>query len=133
MNASEYLKQIEMLDILLKNKRQERKRWEQLADSIGTFSTAEKVKSTHDPHRSSNAIINYCDIDREISELERKRKSIIKTIERLPPSEYKVIYNIFVEYCSLKEVASLCDKSYDWVKKKKRVALVHIQGIIDAE
>ena len=133
MNASEYLEQIKKLDMLISNKTRERKRWAELADSMGAFSTDEKVKSTHNPQKTANAIITYCDLDREIAELERKRSAIIKTIERLPPDEYTVIYGIYVRGITRKEIAYENKRSYDWVKKLKAKGLMLIQVMIDAK
>lgn len=133
MRAEEYLEQIKKLDMLISNKTRERKRWAEIADGMGSFSTDEKVKSTHNPQKTANAIITYCDIDREIAELERKRKSIIQTIEKLPPDEYIVIYESYVQRSTIKEIASLCDKSYEWAKKRKQKGLILIQVMLDAE
>ena len=133
MRAEEYLEQIKKLDMLISNKTRERKRWAEIADGMGSFSTDEKVKSTHNPQKTANAIITYCDIDREIAELERKRNAIIKTIERLPPDEYTVIYENYVQLSTIQEIASLCDKSYEWVKKRKRRGLMLIQVMLDAK
>lgn len=133
MNAEEYLERIEKIDKLLKNKRRERQRWVDTANSTGGFSTAEKVKSSHDPQKNSNAIINYCYIDKEIAELENEREAIIKTIERLPSDEYDVIYAVYVDLKPLKVVPSICHMSYSWVKQKKKTALSHIQEFLDAE
>ena len=133
MNATEYLEQVEKIDKLLKNKRRERQRWVEVADGMGGFSTDEKVKSTHDPHKTANAILTYCDIDKDIARLESEREAIIHNIERLPSDEYDVIYAVYVDLLPLKEVASSCDKSYDWVKKHKSNGLRLVQEMLDAE
>lgn len=133
MIAEEYLERIEKIDKILPNKRRERQRWVDTASSMGGFSTAEKVKCSHDSQKNANAIITYCYIDEEIARLENEREAIIKTIERLPSDEYDVIYAVYVDLKPLKEVAILCDKSYAWVKQKKKTALSHIQEFLDAE
>ena len=131
MTAEEYLEQIKTIDAIIINKRKERKRWESIADSLGGFSVSDRVQTSRNLHRGSDAIGEYIDIDREIEELEGKRQGIIDTIQRLPSIEYRVLYMLFVEDYMLKELPSEFNKSYAWVKDKKRKALKHVQNIID--
>jgi DNA-directed RNA polymerase specialized sigma subunit len=146
LRADEYLDQIAKIDAIVINKSEESKklddeykRLKALASGLGGFSVSERVQSTRDLQKNAHMIIDYVDIEqeikkimREIDELKRKRAEIIKNIERLPSAEYKVIYALFVQDCTLKEVAYKCQKSYEWVKQKKARGLKLIQTMIDA-
>lgn len=131
MRAVEYLEQIKKIDVIILNKRKERQRWASIADGLGGFSVSDRVQTSRNLHRGSDAIGEYIDIDREIEELEAKRQGIIDTIQRLPYNEYRVLYMLYVEEHMLKELPSEFNKSYAWVKDKKRKALKHVQNILD--
>lgn len=137
MNATEYLEQVKKIDILIENNRHERQRWFARANSIGpSYSEETPSHGTSDPHKLSNAIATYSDIDREIAELELKREAIIHTIGRLPSDECSVIYKLYVQYKdypTIKDVAYDKHMSYDWVKKRKSNALRLLQEILDKD
>ncbi len=131
MTAEEYLDQIQKIDDIISNKREDYKRWVEIASGLGDFSVSERVQSSRNLQKNQNAIISYVAIEQEIDELERKRQAVISTIERLPSAEYKVIYKLYVKDYTLKEVAYSFKRSYEWAKKKKQRGLRLIQGMID--
>ena len=131
MTAEKYLEQILKIDAIILNKLKERKRWVDVAESMGGFSVSDRVQASRNLHRGADAIAEYIDIDREINELKKRKNEILGTLQQLPLDEYKVLYKIYVDGLMLKELPSQLDKSYDWVKKKKRVGLKLVQDIID--
>lgn len=131
MRAVEYLDQIKKIDVMIKNKSEEYRRLVNLASGQGDFSILERVMATRDPQRIPEAIARYIDIEREIKELNRKREEIIATVERLSTVEYEIIYDLFVNGCTLKEVAYRHHRSYEWTIKKKRQALAHLEKILN--
>ncbi len=131
MTAIEYVKQINKLEELIRHKLIDHKRWVELAEGLGGFAVGERVQSSKNLHQIPEAIGRYVDLEKEIAELRQKRAEIIKVIESLPRKEYNVIYKLFVEDMSMKEVAYFYDRSYDWVKLKKRSALRKIQATLD--
>lgn len=131
MTAEEYLSQIKKIDAIIINKKRDYKRWLDIADGVGGFSVAERVQTTRNLQRGSDAIAEYIGIEEEIKELEKKRQSIIDTIESLPYYEYKILYMIYVDGYMVKELPSELDKSYSWVLWKKREALRQLQSILD--
>jgi hypothetical protein len=143
LNAVEYLDQIKKIDFKIRNNNRDHERWVNIADGMGGFSVSERVQTSKDLHKGQNAIAEYIDIERENTELKQKRAEIIGTIERLPSTEYEIIYLLFVgEYderrdfyvrYTMKEVAYRFDRSYEWVKKRKRKALKMIQAFIDEQ
>ena len=130
MEAKEYLERVKKIDIIIKNKLKEHRRWVEVAEGLGVSSTSDKVKSSRNLHQIPNAIGSYIDIESEIAELQNERKAIIHTIEKLPPDEYEVLYKLYVEDLTIKEVAYQCGRSYDWVKVKKRYGLIMVQELI---
>lgn len=134
MTAERYLEQIQKIDAIIINKKRDYQRWKEVADGLGGgFSVAERVQTTRNLHRGADAIVEYICIEDEIKQLENKRQGIIETIERLPFYEYKVLYSIYVDGYMLKELPSMFDKSYSWVKNKRQGALRLLQNILDKE
>ena len=131
MTAIEYLKLIRKLDDMILNKCGEYRHWVDVAEGLGGYSDSEKVQTSRNVHRTSDAIGNYIDLETEIRELRQQRAKIIKTIESLPNQEYNVIYRLFVEGLTMKETAYELNRSYDWVKLKKRSALRKIQDMLN--
>lgn len=107
MTAKEYLKQIEKIETLMRNKNIECKK----AEDIGIPQSV-----IHD----------------EIQELYKKRKAIIETIEQLPEAEYDVLYKIYVQGSTLYEVASDRVISYSLATTIHGRALKHLEGLINA-
>ncbi len=139
MTAEEYLEQIKMIDAIVKSKWQDYQYWVEIANGLGGFSVEERVQTTKNPQRGTDAILKYIGIEDEIKKLLMRRQDIINTIQQLPYNEYRVLYVLFVETKKngddymLKELPSMFHKSYDWCKKKKRRGLDLVQNILDRE
>ncbi len=133
MQAKEYIEQIEMLDKLIENKMTEAAMWREKAISLGGFSSTGRVQESKDPHKAENVMAKYLDIEAEAKELEAKRERIIKTIERLPPIEYDILYKFYVLHIPLKEIAINNKKAYSWAANNKNKAMGHLQSILDKQ
>ncbi len=131
MTAEEYVKRIRKIDIIVKNKLRDHARWVGVAEGLGGASVGEKVQSSRNLYQIPNAIGNYIDIEGEIKALERERQEIIHILEKLPTCEYEVLYMLYVQEDTLKEVAYHFGRSYEWAKAKKRKALRLLQDILD--
>ena len=131
MNAEEYLDRVKKLDAMIRNKMRDHERWLQIADGFGGASTGDRVQSSRNLHKGSDAIGNYIDIEKDILKLKQERESIIKTIESLPLDEYKVIYGIYVAGQSLKEIAYNESKSSEWVKKHRASGIDAVDKLIN--
>ena len=133
MQAEQYLDRIKKIDAMIKNKMRDHARWVEIAEGFGGAALGERVQSSRNLHRGADAIGNYIDLEREIESLHAERQRIIQTIERLPAEEYDLIYKLYVEDYSMKEIAYSKKKSYDWVKFRKQSALRHLQGILSKQ
>ena len=131
MTAEAYLEQIGKIDTIIINKLNDYKRWVEVAEGLGGFSVGDRVQTTKNLHQIPDAIGKYIDIEREIEELKKKRLAIIGSIEVLPPNEYKILYGIYVDGKSLKELSIESDKSYGWAKVEKAKGLGNIQRMLD--
>lgn len=132
MTAEEYLDRVKKLDAMIRNKMRDHERWLQIADGFGGGSNGDRVQSSRNLHRGSDAIGNYIDIEKDILKLKKEREDIISTIESLPLEEYTVIYAIYVAGQTLKEIAYNERKSYEWVKTHRRRGINIIQQKINA-
>lgn len=153
MKAQAFLEQIQKLDKMIKNKRNEKERWLMLAmdTSAGAApDTGVRVQSSGSQSRMADAVDRSVDIGREIDEyihkLSTARQQIIAVIEQLPVDEYDVLHKLFVgevstdkqgrkhfRYLNLQEAADACGKSYSWARGIKGSALPKVKKIIDAQ
>lgn len=131
MTAEQYIKQIKKYDYIIANKVKEYQHWVDVADGMGGCSMGDKVQAQRNLHKGSDAIAKYIDIESEIKALRVKRQAILNTLQQLDPIEYEVLYKIYLEDLMLKELCSIFNKSYAWVKNEKKKALKHLQEIID--
>jgi DNA-directed RNA polymerase specialized sigma24 family protein len=133
MNAETYLDRIKKIDSMIKNKLRDYARWVEVADGLGGAALGERVQSSRNLHRGSDAIDTYIDIEREINALKKERQAIIQTIEQLPSDEYGVLYKLYVENYTLKEIAHHFGKCYDWARYKRQDGLRLVQDLLDAQ
>lgn len=133
MKAEQYLDRVKKIDAMLHNKLREYERWAELAEGFGGTALGERVQSSRNLHKGADAIGNYIDIEREIDALKQERRSIISTIEQLPSTEYDLIHKLYIQDYTMKELAHHFGKSYDWVKERKRRALMLLQEMLDRE
>ena len=140
MNAKAFLKRIEKLDCMIKNKQEERRHWLSLAMNTTAGSAPEtgvRVQSSGSQQRMADAIDRSIDIGAEIEcairRLFEERQQIIGVIEQLSVDEYDVLYQIYVKNRTHQEVADMKGKSHSWVTTVKGIALKNVQGIIDSK
>lgn len=131
MTAETWLEQINKIDFLVICKREKINFLKQIADGAGGFATSERVQSQGNPHKMTDAVDKYLDLEREVKALEQKKQNMLDTMRRLPRDEYKVLYLLYVDGYMVKELPSKFQKSHSWVKLKKRVGLELLQNIID--
>lgn len=135
MNAKDFLRQIKKLDRLIENKLIEIQRWKDIANNTTATLSGERVQSSGNPQKISDAICRYIDLEREINqdidELVEAKKDVIGVIEQLNATEYDIIHKIYVQYLTLEDVADAYDRTYSWATTIHGRALKHIQNILN--
>lgn len=135
MNAEEFLLQVEKIDTIIKNKLIEKEQWLDIAQSISPPGFDEKVQSSPNPDRMTNAIYKVIDIENEIDAyidtLYETKKDVLSVIESLKISEYELLHYVYIQYHTLKEAEKALYRSYSWVKTNHRIALQSVQEILD--
>lgn len=135
MNARKYLYQHEKMNALIESKQQKILSLKEKAEKITISGFGEKVQSSGKMDKIAEAVADYTDLEREVEEEIRECMALQDEIEKvlacLPSSEYRVLYKRFIEGKELYIVAAEMGKSYSWANKKQRLALKHIQEILD--
>ena len=153
MKAKVFLQQIQKLEYMIINKREEQQQWLQLAMSTtsgGAPETGVRVQSSGSQQRMADAVDRSidigADIDRKICRLHKAQQDIISVIEQLDVLEYDLLHKIYVgkvvkspsgisqHVCiTLQDVADAYGKSYSWATTLHGVALKNVQRIIDSQ
>jgi DNA-directed RNA polymerase specialized sigma subunit len=135
VNAKDFLRQIKKLDRLIENKLIEAQQWKEIANNTTTNLSGEKVESSHNPQRISDAICTYMDLEMEarrcVDELVKAKKDVISVIEQLNAMEYDVLHKVYVQFLTFDEVAIACDRTTSWATTVHGRALKHVQTILD--
>lgn len=135
MEVKEYLERISKLDLLIENKREEKAKWFEIATGITASMSGDRVQSSGNPHRKEDVWCAYAQAGKEYDEAviayKREKDEIIRTIERLPSTEYDILHKVYVQRMSLKEYAVVKDKAYSWATAVHGNALRLLQMILN--
>ena len=128
------LSRLSIIDEMINNKLQEVEEWRSKCEYSGTSYGTERVQSSPASPKVESALDMYISVKqekmREIAELEAEKKAIISDIEKLPPSEYSVIYKRYVQNKSFYQISSELDKSYSWCTWTHSKALEYLQRLM---
>ena len=133
MTTREYLGQIRKYQLMVEAKLEERYRLQSLACRVTVPVEGERVKSSSDPDRLTNAVakIIKCEeeLDRAISKLIDKRKEIISRIDSMErQNSYSVLTYRYVQGLSDKEISvKLGITSLSGVRKIHKNALIEFE------
>lgn len=136
MDAKEFLRLPEKMDVRIKNKLIEQQQWRELALGITANVDGERVQSSGTKTKMADAIDKCIDmeaeIDRLIDELVDTKKKVIEAIEKLDsPVEYDVLHRRYIQYQSLQEVADHYGYDYGWATTTHGRALRSLQVILE--
>lgn len=136
VDAKEFLRLPEKLDVRIKNKLIEQQQWRDLALGITANMDGERVQSTGTKTKMADAIDKCVDmeaeIDRLIDELVDTKKKVIEAIEKLDsPVEYDMLHRRYIQYQSLQEVADHYGYDYGWATTTHGRALKSLQVILE--
>ena len=138
VDAKEYLRQAERIDLRVKNKLIEQKAWRDIALSITANMDGERVQSSGARSKLEEAVGRCVDMEAEIDSLVDilvdTKKEVIQTIERLDSAtEYNVLHLRYIQYKDLQEIADHYGKEYGWATTTPGRALRSVQAILDAK
>jgi len=135
LKAKEYLQQLKKLDVMIANKLIEIDQWKSIASGTTTCSEGERVQSSGSQQKMADAVIKYMDIQAELdADVDRfidTKMDVIRTIEKLNPTEYDLLHMIYVQYLTLDDVADKYGKGYSWATTVHGRALKQVQRILD--
>ena len=137
MTAKEYLKQVEKIDLMIKNKLIEREQALALALSVTSHLTPDKVQSSSSQQKMAEAVERYVSLETEIDncidELFDTKKEIISKIEKLEARYYDILHKVYIQYLEYKDIAKQCDRSYSWVSMMHDKALQQFEEMFISE
>ena len=111
MKAKEYLKQVELLDVKIRQKKIELAGLKEDATCTGAFDySSEKVQTSAKADSMSKKVTKYVDLEKEIHEdIERfteLKHKVIGQIHMLDEPKYvNVLFMKYIEYKGLKDIA----------------------------
>ena len=138
MEAKEYLRQAEKLDLRIKNKLIEQQQWKDIALGITANMDGERVQSSGAKSKMADAVGRCVDMEAEIDSLVDilvdTKRDVIQTIEKLDSAtEYNVLHMRYIQYMDLQEIADHYGKEYGWATTTHGRALKSVQAILDAK
>lgn len=134
MDIKEYLGQIKELDLNIKHMQEELEYLRDVATKTTSTFGEERVQSSGSNQKMADAVCSFVDLEKEISEKIAesyfKRREIIKTIELLDYKNRDFLYKVYVQGCSLNEVARMNNKEYGWSTYRHGIALERLRKIM---
>lgn len=136
LETKEFLKQVEKLDLRIKNKLIEQQQWKDIALGITANMDGERVQSSGAKSKMADAINRCVDMEAEIDSLIDNlvdlKKEVIQVIEKLDSAiEYDVLHRRYIQHQDLQEIADHYGKEYGWATTTHGRALKNVQRILD--
>ena len=136
MDAKNYLRQVEKLDVRIQNKLIELQQWRDMAEGITASIGGERVQSGGSQQRMAEAVIKCVDMEEEINALVDAlidvKKEVISTIEKLnSPTEYDILHKRYIQFMTLQEIADRCGREYTTITTAHGRALKNVQMLLD--
>lgn len=133
MKAKEYLKQVELLDVKIRQKKIELEGLKEDATCTGAFDySSEKVQTSAKADSMSKKVTKYVDLEKEIHEdIERfteLKHKVIGQIHMLDDITYmKILFKKYIEFKTLKTIAKEIGYSYDRTRHAHGYALLEFE------
>lgn len=138
LEAKDFLRQVEKLDLRIKNKLIEQQQWKDLALGITANMEGERVQSSGNKSKMADAVERCVDMEAEINRLVDSlidtKKEVIESIEGLDsPIEYDILHRRYIQFQSLQEIADHYGRDYGWATTTHGRALKNVQAILDGK
>ena len=135
LEAKEFLKQVEKLDLRIKNKLIEQQQWRDIALGVTASMEGDRVQSSGTKSKMADAVERCVDMEAEIDSLVDilidTKKEVIQTIERLDnATEYNILHMRYIQHMDLQEIADHYGKEYGWATTTHGRALKSVQAIL---
>lgn len=136
MDAKNFLRQVEKLDLRIQNKLIERQQWQDMAVGISASIGGERVQSSGSQQKMADAVIKCVDMENEINTLVDalidEKRNVISIIEQLEnPTEYDILHKRYIQFMPLKDIADRCGREYTTITTSHGRALKNVQNILD--
>lgn len=115
--AKDFLKQVRLCDIHIKNKLEEKARLQALALKITSSLSAEHVSGSGNQDKMGDAVAKIIDLDNEIDksadEYVNKKKEVITVLEKIQnPDQLDILYKRYIQYESFEQISNEMSMSY---------------------
>lgn len=134
MDAYKYLGQLKKIEAMIDNKIKEQDRMHMIAMKTTPSYCSERVQSSTSQQKMADAVDAIVDAEREIAksivELTEKKKEIISVIEQLEDEEYDFLHKMYVQNLTRDDIANINGRSYTWAANRHRVAMKHVDIIL---
>lgn len=115
MDAKEYLNQIKVYNIRIRQMQEELARLESIANNTTSGINPDKVQTSPDKSKREKAIVKMVDLKKKLTamiiEQEEKRIEIIKEIHKLNDSRYiEILYLRYVNDIRVEDIADIMTK-----------------------
>ncbi|MCI5569837.1 MAG: hypothetical protein MR372_08290 [Lachnospiraceae bacterium] len=133
MTTKQYLGQIRILDIKIRQRQREAAELKLAATCTGSASAqGEKVQTSASGDKLLNAVARYVDLEAEtqsmIDAMQKRRHKIIAEIQDLDDARYiQVLFKRYVEYKKFELIAVEMNYDYNWVKNLHGMALMSFE------
>lgn len=135
MDATAFLEKVKRLDVLLKNKLIEREQWRDLALSVTAHSDGDRVQSSGNLQKMSDAVARCVDMEAEINAIVERlaieKADVLSVIEQLPPDEYDVLHMKYIQHLTNDEINMARDRSGSWASTIASNGRKNVQMILD--
>lgn len=136
MDAKSYLQEVRKKEAFIKNRYEEIKELRKKAESpLGGMWGYDKVQKSRNVDRLSDKIGLYTDLEEklqvEMFEAQLYKMEVSKTLEQLNITDYDLLYKLYIDGLTLKEVADIRQCSEGAVRAAQRRAIKSLQKLLD--
>lgn len=135
MDAVAFLDRVKKIDTIIKNKLIECEQWRSLAMTVTANYEGERVQSSGNLQKMSDAIAKCVDMQKEIDDLIEQlvqaKKEVLAVIEQLDPDEYDVLHMRYIQHMTNNDVAENKGHGASWGSTMHTNGIKNVQRILD--
>lgn len=135
MRAEAFLDKVKKIDTIIKNKLIECEQWRMLALTVTANYEGERVQSSGNLQKMSDAVARCVDMQKEIDalieQLVQAKKEVLAVIEQLDPDEYDVLHMRYIQHMTNNDVAESKGHGASWASTMHTRGCESVQRILD--